>query len=92
MLVILSKIIILQTLLQYSKILEFPKLYHLLLLYILRATHDDTGPSGYGFELTFRLRRLPGEDLPPTWPAELMQNLAKYVFKSGKHTKLLTFS
>lgn len=44
---------------------------------------DDNGPSGFGFELTFRLRKLPREELPPTWPAELMQNLAKYVFKSN---------
>ncbi|XP_066929454.1 suppressor of fused homolog [Clytia hemisphaerica] len=49
---------------------------------IHEATQDDTGPSGYGFELTFRLRKMPGEEYPPTWPAELMQNLAKYVFKS----------
>lgn len=45
------------------------------------VTRDD-GPSGYGFELTFRLRRAPDEHVPPTWPAELMQNLAKYVFQS----------
>ncbi|ESO96856.1 hypothetical protein LOTGIDRAFT_159604 [Lottia gigantea] len=41
------------------------------------------GPSGYGFELTFRLRREPGENNPPTWPAALMQSLARYVFQSG---------
>lgn len=43
---------------------------------------DHDGPSGFGFELTFRLRRAPGETSPPTWPAQLMQNLAKYVFRS----------
>ena len=49
--------------------------------------HEISGPdspSGYGFELTFRLRREVGETAPPTWPATLMQALAKYVFQSGK--------
>ncbi|OBS69532.1 hypothetical protein A6R68_01969 [Neotoma lepida] len=41
------------------------------------------GPSGFGFELTFRLKRETGESAPPTWPAELMQGLARYVFQSG---------
>lgn len=40
------------------------------------------GPSGFGFELTFRLKREPTETAPPTWPAELLQGLAKYVFQS----------
>lgn len=40
-------------------------------------------PSGFGFELTFRLKRELGETAPPTWPAELMQGLARYVFQSG---------
>ena len=41
-------------------------------------------PSGFGFELTFRLRREPGEIAPPTWPAALLQALARYVFQSGQ--------
>lgn len=41
------------------------------------------GISGFGFELTFKLKREPGETAPPTWPATLMQSLAKYVFQSG---------
>ncbi|XP_057667746.1 suppressor of fused homolog [Diorhabda carinulata] len=48
--------------------------------------HDVSGPdsiSGFGFELTFRLKREPTETAPPTWPATLMQSLAKYVFQSG---------
>lgn len=48
--------------------------------------HDISGPdgiSGFGFELTFRLRREVDETAPPTWPATLMQSLAKYVFQSG---------
>ncbi|XP_063988966.1 suppressor of fused homolog [Diachasmimorpha longicaudata] len=48
--------------------------------------HAKTGPgrpSGFGFELTFRLARERGETTPPTWPANVMQQLAKYVFNSG---------
>lgn len=48
--------------------------------------HEVSGndsPSGFGFELTFRLKREPDETSPPTWPAALMQALAKYVFQSG---------
>ncbi|XP_022908185.1 suppressor of fused homolog [Onthophagus taurus] len=48
--------------------------------------HDVSCPegiSGFGFELTFRLKREAGETAPPTWPATLMQSLAKYVFQSG---------
>ncbi|XP_029847489.2 suppressor of fused homolog isoform X2 [Ixodes scapularis] len=40
-------------------------------------------PSGFGFELTFRLRKEPDETGPPTWPAAVMQGLAKYVFQTG---------
>ena len=40
-------------------------------------------PSGFGFELTFRLKRRHGEESPPIWPATLMQALARYVFQSG---------
>lgn len=43
---------------------------------------DDPETSGYGFELTFRLRR-GDEEQPPVWPISLMQNLARYVFSSG---------
>ncbi len=43
---------------------------------------DDDDVSGYGFELTFRLKR-GDEEEPPMWPISLMQNLARYVFSSG---------
>ncbi|MCI8360822.1 MAG: suppressor of fused domain protein [Clostridiales bacterium] len=43
---------------------------------------DDAEVSGYGFELTFRLKR-EGEEEPPAWPINLLQNLARYVFSSG---------
>ncbi|GAB6023171.1 hypothetical protein CHUAL_007996 [Chamberlinius hualienensis] len=39
-------------------------------------------PSGFGFELTFRLKKEAKETNPPTWPAAVMQALAKYVFQS----------
>uniref|UniRef100_A0A1B6C1J0 Suppressor of fused homolog n=1 Tax=Clastoptera arizonana TaxID=38151 RepID=A0A1B6C1J0_9HEMI len=48
--------------------------------------HEISGPdtpSGFGFELTFRLKRELDETAPPTWPATLLQALAKYVFQSG---------
>ena len=43
---------------------------------------DDPAVSGYGFELTFRLKR-GGEEQPPACPVSLLQNLARYVFSSG---------
>lgn len=42
------------------------------------------GLSGFGLELTFRLKKEPGQMMPPSWPAELMQELAKYVFRTSK--------
>ncbi|NXN26279.1 SUFU protein, partial [Nycticryphes semicollaris] len=57
-------------------------------LYGDNRVHEFTGtdgPSGFGFELTFRLKRETGESAPPTWPAELMQGLARYVFQSAPH-------
>ena len=35
--------------------------------------------SGFGFELTFRLS-CDQSATPPTWPAELLQSIARYVF------------
>lgn len=45
-------------------------------------TNAESRRSGFGFELTFRLVRERDEMTPPTWPANMMQQLAKYVFKS----------
>jgi hypothetical protein len=39
------------------------------------------GMSGFGFELTFRLRR--ESQAPPVWPVEMLQRLARYVFRSS---------
>ncbi|WP_238650393.1 suppressor of fused domain protein [Paenibacillus piscarius] len=44
---------------------------------------EDPEYSGYGFELTFRLARSPGEQEPPAWAINLLQNMARYVFSSG---------
>lgn len=45
---------------------------------------EDATSSGWGFELTFRLRRDAADDQPPAWAANLLQNLARYVFSSGR--------
>lgn len=46
---------------------------------------DDPDTSGYGFELTFRLacNAAETEAEPPAWAINFLQNLARYVFKSG---------
>ncbi|WP_223066855.1 suppressor of fused domain protein [Paenibacillus caui] len=44
---------------------------------------DDDQQSGYGFELTFRLAREETEEEPPAWALNLLQNMGRYVFKSG---------
>lgn len=41
----------------------------------------DPDNSGYGFELTFRLKKT--EEEPPVWPMNLLENLARYVFSTG---------
>ena len=43
---------------------------------------EDKEVSGWGFELTFRLK-CGAEEEPPVWPMNLLQNLARYVFNSG---------
>lgn len=51
--------------------------------------HEFTGPdqkSGFGFELTMRVKREPTDKGPPTWPAAIMQGLAKYVFQSSRYS------
>ncbi|WP_327110570.1 suppressor of fused domain protein [Nocardia sp. NBC_01730] len=45
---------------------------------------DDPEESGWGFEFTFRLVRKADETEPPVWPTNFLQNLARYVFQSGK--------
>lgn len=40
-------------------------------------------PSGYGFELSFRLLRGANEQEAPSWPVNFLQNIARYVFRTG---------
>ena len=65
--------------------LHFNKLSHSFGLTDLHGdarVHEPSGPefpSGFGFELTFRLMKPSGgSPSPPTWPAALLQSLAKY--------------
>ena len=44
---------------------------------------DDADTSGYGFELTFRLAREDDEEEPPSWAMHFLQNLGRYVFRTG---------
>ena len=45
---------------------------------------EDPELSGYGFELTFRLACDASDpEEPPRWPLNLLQNIARYVFKTG---------
>ena len=40
--------------------------------------------SGFGFELTFRLKSMLSPEKEPVWVVDLMQNIARYIFESGK--------
>ena len=44
---------------------------------------NNKAVSGFGFELSLRVAAEPGATEPPLWPMHLLQNLARYVFKSG---------
>ncbi|SMC97739.1 suppressor of fused domain protein [Kibdelosporangium aridum] len=44
---------------------------------------EDADASGWGFEFTFRLVRRADQTEAPIWPANLMQNLARYVIQTG---------
>ncbi len=44
---------------------------------------DDPAASGFGFELTLRLRRGPDDETVPAWALNVLQNLARYVFGTG---------
>jgi suppressor of fused len=43
---------------------------------------DDAELSGFGFEATFRLARKGDE--APMWPVEIMQEIARHVFHTGR--------
>ncbi len=44
---------------------------------------DNPEISGYGFEMTFRLKRSENEEQPPAWAINFLQNIARYVFQTG---------
>ena len=44
-----------------------------------RRANKGDGASGFGLELTFRVTI--EDSVPPTWPAEFLQSLARYVFQ-----------
>lgn len=44
---------------------------------------DDPETSGYGFELTVRLKATEEEAMAPRWVLALLQNLGRYVFNTG---------
>jgi len=54
-------------------------------VYPIKTRDQADTKSGYGFELTFRIKRERNETDPPLWPANVMQALAKYIFKSGNN-------
>ena len=43
----------------------------------------NTPISGYGFELTFRVKKNKGEEEPPSWVISFLQDLARHVFTTG---------
>ncbi|HEY6040001.1 MAG TPA: suppressor of fused domain protein, partial [Kofleriaceae bacterium] len=50
---------------------------------LMRKETDDPEISGFGFELTFRLARTTGEEKVPEWPVTMLENLGRYVFRTG---------
>ncbi|MEO7094617.1 MAG: suppressor of fused domain protein, partial [Polyangiales bacterium] len=50
---------------------------------LFHKENDDPEESGFGFELTFRLAKIPGEEQPPAWALNFLQNLGRYVFSTG---------
>jgi hypothetical protein len=43
---------------------------------------QDREVSGWGFELSFRVKRGHDKEAPPEWPLPLLQKLARYVFSN----------
>jgi hypothetical protein len=46
-------------------------------------TSQDRKVSGWGFELSFRLRRRKAARVTPEWPLPFLQQLARYVFNAA---------
>lgn len=51
---------------------------------LYRKESPNAAISGFGIELTFRLARIAGERKPPVWAVSMLQNLARYVFETGR--------
>jgi len=51
---------------------------------LYRKETPDPKISGFGFELSFRLACREISKKPPTWPLGLLNNLARYVFDTGR--------
>lgn len=53
---------------------------------------ENDGVSGWGYELTWRIRELPGGEQPPGWPFTILQRLAKWAAEAPllleEHTRL----
>ncbi|GAA3716380.1 hypothetical protein GCM10022224_097440 [Nonomuraea antimicrobica] len=49
----------------------------------LRDVGPEPGAGGLGFELTMRVPRGEGDELPPGWALATLQNLGTYVFGEG---------
>lgn len=45
---------------------------------LFEKTSGNPDISGFGFEVTFRIPRQPGQEQPPTWPIELLQTVGHY--------------
>ena len=62
--------------------------HHHLITYGFSELYFDEAAFGkefsrFGFELTFRVKPSPGDSGEPYWAANLLQNIGKYVYKSG---------
>ena len=53
-------------------------------LFFARKVEDPDEDSGFGFEVTFRLKVAAKGETAPMWPASLLNSLARYVFKTGE--------
>eukprot|EP00658_Telonema_sp_P-2_P032389 TRINITY_DN2399_c0_g3_i1.p1 TRINITY_DN2399_c0_g3~~TRINITY_DN2399_c0_g3_i1.p1 ORF type:complete len:301 (+),score=67.61 TRINITY_DN2399_c0_g3_i1:94-996(+) len=49
--------------------------------------HLGEGLNGFGFELTLRATKMPGEDTAPIWVFALMQKLARHCFQNHRGFK-----
>lgn len=49
---------------------------------LFEKSSDDPAVSGFGFELSFRLRAEPDEQEPPRWPLRLLQSLGHHVLST----------